>query len=607
MHRFFIRFVAAVLVSCLIVDPAFCSGCEAARETARPTQFSAGFAARLTEETLAFRALDSGSGFDAGQEAPAWRQLRSGLYRKLIQARTVPSSLRFSNLSWTEWGIPAVFALATGFTLVFVRGSTAAFVLAFLSFGLVNMIHKPVRVTETDLESRTDAATLELLRINREWDTSNKIPENALAQLQAVRDILGIAPWPADQVPDGRQSKAIAKEVDEMSGAFRLAQEENNDEELNKLNAKAQVLLDERVALQLALAEKFVRGPRNKNLSSALAAIVGAANTLDRKRIELYWQRVRSYKTGRVRTFAALDWQDEALEIFDLEGWDIREKALGSVTTVQQRYRTRVIQGVTVTRLEWTRIVYDSILKAFRAQIHTLDSQQSDIFDIINQGAQMRHVELLLDPPGHNPTALARKKALDHLVDLHVWADRGHVKGKKYAEVELAQALEALSVNDVKKTLERIHSARKVLRESRLPEIERIRDFVHKRATSLLDQIRKERQWADEVRELRDGLPEKATPKVYVQWLDGLSSLFQATPYQKPPEAASRAKSRLAPTLDMLRRLSERTEAKDVEAMRASIKENVRAIRNDLSFVGKKSDTPPVDLPAQNRALDGSS
>ncbi len=397
---------------------------------------------RMNGEALPPRALDSGPDFGTDEPSPGWVRLRAGVYHSANR----------------------------------------------------NDVRKPVRVTESDLESLTEQGALELLRINRQWDTSGKIPENAVSQLQAVRDLLKIAAWPADQPPDSKRSRVIAREVDAISKPFRDAQAENNQDQLNALNAVAQRLLDERVRLQLALAERSVG---RKNISAALAAVIGAANTLDRKHIELYWERVRSYKTGRVRKFEAVDWLGEATETLELEGWDIREKALGPVASLQQRFKTRVIQGVTVTRREWTNIVYDSILEAFRSQIHTLESQQDDLFDIIDQGAQMRHVELRLT----RPSSAAKRKALKHLDDIHAWAKRGHVKGKKYAEAELQEALNAISDGHVDKALERIAAARKVLRDSRLPEIERIRTIDHQRATALLDQIRHEHQWADDVRE----------------------------------------------------------------------------------------------------------
>jgi len=498
------------------------------------------------------------------------RQVFDGVYARYVRNRAVPLPLlgpRVSvrdilNRSLAEPPTPTVRRTLRGL------GEMAAGVLM-----------RPKRVTETDLESLVDRTALDVMAFNREWDGLPQLPEDASLRLHDLRDRLHLAPRLYNTVTDRARIREIATLLHRLSPDFRNAQRANDSRKLAALNDAAQALIRERLELQFALIDYLID---RRNSSAALAAMIGLANTLDRWSIELYWQRARSYTTTKAKTLEARNWWGEAVATFALEDWGIREEAMGRVAIPQMRHVTRVIQGVTIERKEWRTIVYKSILEAFRSQIHTIDKQQEDLFTIIGHLAQLRYIEKLLD----KPTTANREKALEHLKRIDAWAQRGRVEGKQYSAVEIGEALKAINDGNHSRAIDRLGSARKVLKESRVAEIQKMQKIVQRRAASLLDQIQKERLWADHVRAMRDQSPENARAPVYLTWLHDMADALRRTPYARPPGDVIRARERIAPTLNLLEKLNQRLDESVKEALRQAIRINVQAIRQDLRFLG---------------------
>jgi hypothetical protein len=167
----------------------------------------------------------------------------------------------------------------------------------------------------------------------------------------------------------------------------------------------------------------------------------------------------------------------------ELEGYDIRQEASGTITMKERRYKRRVINGQKVWRREWVEAQYRSIEGLFRSRMHTLDSQLEDVLDVIERMASLRDIELLLEgTPGRQQL----DEAMGYLADILAWAKLGQVEGKTYAVPDLSHAFEALQAGHAELAVRQMADARRQLKESRVPEIKHIRERIRALAVGIL-------------------------------------------------------------------------------------------------------------------------
>jgi molybdopterin converting factor small subunit len=431
---------------------------------------------------------------------------------------------------------------------------------------------KPVRVNPRDEETVLDQLAFEVSGMHRElwtldvakqpisWDEMRK-------RLDKIRARLRIKDIPEEHIPTGKWSMILHRQIKKMTPEFMKATEAKDGERLTELNVQARNLLDERMAVQLGVIEIWMA---RKNVATVMATLVGLHNTIRRKQVELIWQRLRDYQNKNTKSLVVPSWFGEMIEVLGIEGYDIVDRKKGMVTIKQQRFKKFVFEGITVTRREWVEVIYQSLIEAFRSQIHTLDSQYEDFLDVVQHIAQLRHIELLVQSNN-------LQEAQNYLSEVYLWTKRGFVEGKKEAKDALAEALAAFETRNIDLIFRLVNEAKVKLRESRLIQIQRIRKKVHRRAVSILSEIRQRREWEEKITSLAKDAPKNLNKQE--EWLTDIHKLILQAPTKDISKRLQAAAKRIAATKDLI--AQEKSNLKIIQRVKTLI-EKIRQVESQL-------------------------